>query len=49
MSSSVKRQVLQVLHQLLHAGHNGEAAAVGHLAEKHVEIAIWSSWNPLAK
>ena len=32
-------QVLQVLHQLLHAGHNGEAAVVGHLAEKHVEIA----------
>ena len=31
-------QVLQILHQLFHAGHDGVAAVIGYLAEKHIEI-----------
>ena len=33
-----KAQILQILHHLLHAGHNGVTAVVGDLAEKHIEI-----------
>ena len=38
MSSSVEVQVLDVVDQLLQTCGDGEAAAIGHLAEKHVEI-----------
>ena len=33
-----KVQIFQVLDHLLHAGHDCEAAAVGHFAEEHVEV-----------
>ena len=33
-----KVQLLHIFNQLLHPRHNGKAAPVGHMAEKHIEI-----------
>ena len=33
-----KGKVLQIIDELLDAGHDGKAAAVRHLSEKHIEI-----------